>query len=98
MYLNKEENIGNQFSNLCTINGAPPKNFWDSVKPFLSDKGTHGNENYSLMENGQLVRDDRKIVEIINDHYINIIENLTGRKNHIQLTSILNASWKRKKD
>ena len=32
------------------------------------------------MENGQLVRDDKEISEIFNDHYINIIENTTGKK------------------
>ena len=32
------------------------------------------------MENGQLVRDDKKISESFNDHYINIIENITGKK------------------
>ena len=70
----------NHFSNLCTSNSAPPKNILDSVKPFLSDKGTHGNENYSRMENSQLVRDDKKISEIFDDHYINIIKNLAGKK------------------
>ena len=32
------------------------------------------------MENGWLVRDDKKISEIFNDHYINIIENFTCKK------------------
>ena len=76
----RRKNIRDHFSNLCTTNGAPPKKFWGSVKPFLGNKGTHRNENYSLMENGKLIRDDKKIFEIFNDHYINIIKNLTGKK------------------
>ena len=31
----RKKNIRNHFSNLCTTNGAPPKKYWDSVKPFL---------------------------------------------------------------
>ena len=32
------------------------------------------------MENGTLIEDHREISEIINDHYINVIENITGKK------------------
>ena len=47
---------------------------------FSSDKGSHGNENYSLLENGQITKDENEISEIFNDHYINIIENTIGEK------------------
>ena len=65
---------------MCSTTGIPNKKFWDSVKPFLTDKGSHGNENYSLLENGQITKDEKEISEIFNDHYINIIENITGEK------------------
>ena len=32
------------------------------------------------MEKGRLIKDHRQISEIFNDHYINIIENITGEK------------------
>ena len=62
---------------MCSTTGIPNKKFSDSVKPFLSDKGSHGNENYSLLENGQITKDEKEISEIFNDH---IIENITGEK------------------
>ena len=37
------------------------KKFWDSVKPFLSDKGSHRNENCSLLRNGQITKDETEI-------------------------------------
>ena len=64
----------------CDENGVPHKKFWDAVQPFLNDKGSHGNEKYKLLENGELIRDNRNISDIFNDHYINIIENITGEK------------------
>ena len=65
---------------MCDENGVPHKKFWDAVLPFLNDKGSHGNENYTLLENRKPIRDNRNISEIFNDHYINIIENITGGK------------------
>ena len=76
------------FLTFVPVNGAPLRKFWDSVKRFLSDKGTHGNENYLLMENGQLVRDEKKISEIFNDHYINITEKKTGSKRQEESHSV----------
>ena len=48
--------IRKHFSTLSSNTGAPTKRFWDSVKPFLNDKGSHGNENYSLIEDGKFIR------------------------------------------
>ena len=64
---------------MCSTTGIPNKKFWDSVKPFPSDKGSYGNENYSLLDNDQITKDEKEISEIFNDHYINIIENITGK-------------------
>ena len=71
--------IQNHFSSLCDNGGIPIKRFWDSVKPFLSDKGSHGNDDCTLLENGKLIEDHREISEIFNNH-INVIENITGKK------------------
>ena len=67
--LTRRKTIRNHFTSLCSNSGIPNKNFWESVKPFLSDKGSYGNENYSLSENGQITKDEREISEIFNDYY-----------------------------
>ena len=54
----RKNNIRKHFSSLSSNTGAPIKKFWDSVKPFLNDKGSHGNENYSLIEDGKPIRDE----------------------------------------
>ena len=76
----RRKTVKNHFSSLCDENGVPRQNFWDAVQPFLNDKGSHGNENYTLLKNGKIIRVNRNISEIFNDHYINIIENITGEK------------------
>ena len=76
----RRQNIRNRFLLLCDNSGISTKMFWDSVKPFLSDKGFHGNENYTLLENSKLIEDHREISEIFNDHYINVIENIISKK------------------
>ena len=60
----RRKNIRHHFSSLCDNGG---------IKPFVSDNGSHGNENYILLENGKLIEDNREISEIFNDHNINAI-------------------------
>ena len=46
----RRNNIRKHFSSLSSDTGAPNKKFWDSVKPFLNDKGSHGNETIHLLK------------------------------------------------
>ena len=48
--------------------------FWDTVKPFLTNKGFLTNENIGLEHKGEIISDDIKLAEIFNNHYINIVE------------------------
>ena len=51
---------------------------YKSIKPFVTNKGTHGNEEYILEENGDLIRDPIKVSTIFNEYYTNIVEIATG--------------------
>ena len=50
------------------------KTFWKTVRPFLSNKGTHDNHDIILDENSKLIKDNREMSEILNDFYINILQ------------------------
>ena len=52
------------------------KRFWQATKPFISDKGTHGNEEYILEENGVLIKDPEEVSKIFIDFYTNIFGTL----------------------
>ena len=56
------------------------KTFWKTVRPFLSNKGTHDNHDIILDNNGELIKDNREVSENLNDLYINIVEQTTGIK------------------
>ena len=56
------------------------KEFWDLVKPFLSNKGRLANSDISLVHNNAVVTDEQELKEIFNDHYINLVEKPIGEK------------------
>ena len=56
------------------------KTFWKTVRPFLSNKDTYDNHDVILDENDELIKDNREVSEILNDFYINIVEQTTGIK------------------
>ena len=39
-----------------------------------------GNENFTLLKDSEIIREGYNISEVFNDHYVNIIENITGKK------------------
>ena len=61
------------------MHGIANKKFWDTVKPFLTDKGTHHNQALLLKENDQILRDERKVTEVLNKHFVNIVETVSGK-------------------
>ena len=71
------------------------KLFWNTVKPFISNKGTLSNDSIIIesaeditikVKNGDLIsikakdeiRDEQVLVEMFNNHYINIVEKSSG--------------------
>ena len=56
------------------------KTFWKTVRLFISNKGTHDNHDIILDENGELIKDNREVSEILNNFYVNIVEQTTGMK------------------
>ena len=64
------------FQNLkiTSINGN--KTFWKTVKPFFSDKGNKDQKKNILVENGEIIRNDKINAISFNDYFINITRNL----------------------
>ena len=51
----RRKSIKEHFSSLSTNTDVPNRKFWDTVKPSLNDKGYHGNENITLLEDGEIL-------------------------------------------
>ena len=54
------------------------KDFWKKVAPALSSKEPNITNDIFLDEDNEHITDDNKISQILNDQYINIVENSTG--------------------
>ena len=65
--------------------------FWSTVKPFLTNKGGISNDFISVEEDGDLTSNEKELVELFNQNYINIVENSSGKKPS-SLGDCLNAS------
>ena len=65
----------------ATSNGLlSNREFWNFFKPYFTNKGGLTNNDIMLFEKGKLVTEEEDIVEIFNDHYINIVEKTSGLK------------------
>ena len=67
------------------------KKFWGTVKPFLTNKGCISDDFISIEKDGELISNEKELVEIFNENYINIVEKSSGKKPS-SLGNCLNAS------
>ena len=59
------------------------ESFWKIFGPYITNKGHHSQEDYIVSVDGELINDKKKVANLFNNHFINIIENSTGNKlNH----------------
>ena len=56
------------------------KRFWSTAKPFLTNKGCISNDFISTEKDGELISNEKELVEPFNENYINIVENTSGTK------------------
>ena len=66
---------------LLTQNGVVEnKDFWNTVKPFITNKSGKLKSDITIIHNEEIIRDEQKLVEIFNNEYINIVEKSSGIK------------------
>ena len=56
------------------------KNFWKTMKPFLTNKGNLENPEIMLQDKGNIASDESVLVKTFNGHYINLVKS-RGVKN-----------------
>ena len=74
----KKEQKKNFFQSVTKSGFANNKKFWNTVKPFLTNKDFLTDDNISIKVNDELVTDKTKLANLFNLHYINIVENTSG--------------------
>jgi len=54
------------------------KNFYEIIKPYLSNKGSLGTSDIKLVETNNILNNDLDMANIFNDYYTNIVQYTTG--------------------
>ena len=67
----KKKSVQNYFFERC-VRGPKSSDFWPTIKPFLSKKGSSSNNHITLSENGEIINDLAKVSEVFNDFFINV--------------------------
>ena len=62
------------------------KKFWNTAKSFLNNEGC-----ISVEKDGDLISNEKELVELFNENYTSIVENCSGKKPP-SLGDCLNAS------
>ena len=63
-----------------TKDGILIKKFWRAVKPFLTNNGCRSNGFIGIENEGKLICNEQELVELLNEHYINMVEKSSGKK------------------
>ena len=66
------------YENLDLNNITDNKKFWNTVKPFLSNKGKCS-QKISLKEGEELITDDAEVANILNKHFVNSVRCLAEK-------------------
>ena len=56
------------------------KRSWSTVKLFLTNKGCILNDVINVEKDDDLISNEKELVELFNQNYINIVENSSGKK------------------
>jgi hypothetical protein len=77
----KRTSIKQYFENKCQSSDCHSKSFWETIKPFFSNKNIYSHEKINLLENDQIVSDTKTICSIFNDFFVNITKNIAQHDN-----------------
>ena len=66
--------IQHHFSNVTSNRIISNKVFWKAIKPFLTNKDCLEKSDIMLRDDEKMITDEKKLVQLFNDHYINIVE------------------------
>ena len=72
--------IKNYFHKVTNDGVMNNKRFWDTVKPFMTNKSGLTNHDIMLIHDNSMITDETELTELFNEQYINIVERSTGVK------------------
>ena len=67
------------FKNCTSKNSWNNKQFWDLVKPFLTNKSSLSIDSITIKGKDRFIDDEKELVEVFNNYYINVVEKTSGK-------------------
>ena len=88
----RRQSVRNYFVERCT-DGPKQKDFWPTIKPFLTNKGRHFENNIILCNNDEIINNQSDVAEIFNNYFVNVAkdigsESCTVDDNHPSIQAI----------
>ena len=71
----KKQSMRAYFFERCA-GGPKSKDFWPTIKPFLSKKGSSGSNEIILSENDRIVSDQTEVCNIFNNYFVNVAKDI----------------------
>ena len=71
----KRKSMNKYFIDRC-VGGCNSKDFWSTVKPFLTNKGCKTQKDTVLSENDYLITDQLEVSEVFNNFFVNVAQNI----------------------
>ena len=71
----KRQSIKLYFAERCG-GGTKSSDFWPTIRPFLTNKGSQNSENIAISENGQIITDTSEICEKFNTFFVNVAKDI----------------------
>ena len=89
----KRKSVRNYFIERC-VGGPKTKDFWPTIKPFLTNKGSYFENNIILCDNDNIINDQSKVANMFNDFFVNVAKDIgsdcTVDQNHPSIKAIYN--------
>ena len=76
----RRKSITQHFSKITSKGIMTNKQFWKTMKPFLTNKGCFENNGIILQDIEKMITNDRILAKRFNEHYKNIVERSSGFK------------------
>ena len=76
----QKKSMKHHFSNIISKGTVTNREFWKTMKPFLTNKGCLDNSDIMLRGDNEMITNDKRLAKLFNEHYINIIERSSGLK------------------
>ena len=62
-----------------TLEGFANKTSWNTIKPFLTNKGFLTSDSISLTQKNETITDKKKMTHSFHSHYVNIMKKTSGK-------------------